>query len=119
VTDVPLCIDTPGIKTMTAGLKAAKNRVIINSTTAEKARMERLFPLAKEYNAEVICLTMDERGIPNSAEARVEMAMLMITTAMEHDIVPERLFLDPLILPTKAAQDQSAKVIEALRLSVR
>jgi 5-methyltetrahydrofolate corrinoid/iron sulfur protein methyltransferase len=97
VTEVPLCIDTPGIKTMTSGLKAAKNRVIINSTTAEKARMEKLFPLAKEYNAEVICLTMD-------------------TTAMEHDVMPERLFLDPLILPTKAAQDQSVKVIEALRL---
>jgi 5-methyltetrahydrofolate corrinoid/iron sulfur protein methyltransferase len=78
--------------------------------------MEKLFPLAREYNAEVICLTMDERGIPNSAEARAEMAMLMITTAMEHDIMPERLFLDPLVLPTKASQDQSVKVIEALRL---
>ncbi len=116
VTEAPLCIDTPGIKTMTAGLKAAKNRVIINSTTAEKARMERIFPLAREHNAEVICLTMDERGIPNSAEARAEMAMLMITTAMEHEVMPERLFLDPLVLPTKAAQDQSVKVIEALRL---
>jgi 5-methyltetrahydrofolate corrinoid/iron sulfur protein methyltransferase len=116
VADVPLSIDTPGIKTMTAGLKAAKNKVIMNSTTAEKAKMEKLFPLAREYNAEVICLTMDERGIPNDAESRAEMAMLMIATAMEHEIMPERLLLDPLILPAKAAQDQGKKVIEALRL---
>ena len=116
VTEVPLCIDTPGIKTMAAGLRAAKNRTIINSTTAEKARMDKLFPLAKEHGAEVICLTMDERGIPNSAEARAEMAMLMMTTAMEHEVMPERLLLDPLVLPIKAAQDQGAKVIEAIRL---
>jgi len=116
VTDLPLCLDTPGIKTMTAGLKACRNKMIMNSTTAEKAKMEKLFPLAREYGAEVICLTMDERGVPNDPESRAEMAMLMITTAMEHEIMPDRLFLDPLVLPMKAAQDQCAKVIEALRL---
>ena len=55
-------------------------------------------------------------GVPNSAEARAEMAMLMITTAMEHDIMPERLFLDPLVLPTRRAQDQGRKVIEAVQM---
>ena len=59
---------------------------------------------------------MDERGIPNDAESRAEMAMLMLTTAIENEIMPERLFLDPLILPTKAAQDQGAKVIKAIEL---
>jgi 5-methyltetrahydrofolate corrinoid/iron sulfur protein methyltransferase len=116
VTDVPLCIDTPGIKTMTAGLKASSGKAIMNSTTAETAKMEKFFPLAREYSAEVVCLTMDERGVPNDAESRAEMAMLMITTAMEHEIMPDRLFLDPLVLPMKAAQDQGAKVIEALRM---
>jgi len=116
VTSVPLCIDSPGIKTLSAGITAAKNKVIINSTTAERAKMDKLFPLAREHGSEVVCLCMDERGVPNSAEARAEMAMLMITTAMEHEIMPDRLFLDPLVLPTKAAQDQGAKVIEAVRM---
>jgi 5-methyltetrahydrofolate corrinoid/iron sulfur protein methyltransferase len=116
VTEVPLCIDSPGIKTITAGVNACKNKAIINSTTAEKAKMEKLFPLAREHGAEVICLCMDERGVPNSAEARAEMAMLMLTTAMEHEIMPDRLLLDPLVLPTKAAQDQGSKVIEAVRM---
>ncbi|HEY3421398.1 MAG TPA: dihydropteroate synthase [Methanomassiliicoccales archaeon] len=116
VTDVPLCLDTPGAKTMTAGLKACKNKVVMNSTTAEKKRMDVFFPLAREYNADIICLTMDERGIPNDAESRAEMAMVMMTTAMENEIMPERLFLDPLILPTKAAQDQGSKVIKAIEL---
>ena len=116
VTEVPLSIDTPGIKTMTAGVNACRNKLIINSTTAEKAKMEKLFPMAREHDAEVICLCMDERGVPNSAEARAEMAMLMITTAMEHEVMPDRLFLDPLVLPTKAAQDQAPKIIEAVRM---
>jgi 5-methyltetrahydrofolate corrinoid/iron sulfur protein methyltransferase len=116
VTDVPLSIDTPGIKTMTAGLNAAKNKMVMNSTTAERAKMERFFPLCKDHGADIICLTMDERGIPNDAESRAEMAMLMITTAMEHEIMPERLFLDPVILPIKAAQDQGRKVIAALTM---
>ncbi|HUT27034.1 MAG TPA: dihydropteroate synthase [Methanomassiliicoccales archaeon] len=116
VTDVPLCIDTPGIKTMTAGVKACRNKIIINSTTAEMKRMQALFPLAREHDADVICLTMDERGIPNDAESRAEMAMLMMTTAMEYDIMPDRLLLDPLVMPIKAAQDQAVKVIKAMQL---
>ncbi|MCG7844241.1 MAG: dihydropteroate synthase [Methanomassiliicoccales archaeon] len=116
VTDVPLCIDTPGIKTMTAGVKACQNKIIINSTTAEMKKMQALFPLAREHDADVICLTMDERGVPNDAESRAEMAMLMMTTAMEHEIMPDRLYLDPLIMPIKAAQDQAMKVIKAMQL---
>lgn len=116
VTEAPLCIDTPGLRTMTAGVQAARNKVIINSTTAEKPKMEKLFPLAHEHGADVVCLCMDERGVPNSAETRAEMAMLMITTAMEHELMPDRLFLDPLVLPTKAGQDQGPKVIDAVRL---
>jgi 5-methyltetrahydrofolate corrinoid/iron sulfur protein methyltransferase len=116
VVPVPLSLDTSGPKTMEAGLKAAKNRVVMNSTTAEEKRMDRFFPLCKEYGADIICLCMDERGVPNSADARAEMAMLMMTKAMEHDIMPDRLYLDPLVLPTSAAQDQGRKVIQAVQM---
>ncbi len=116
VISVPLSLDTSGPKTMEAGLKAANNKVIMNSTTAEEKRMDRFFPLCKEYDAEIICLCMDERGVPNSADSRAEMAMLMMTKAMEHDIMPDRLYLDPLVLPTSAAQDQGRKVIQAVQM---
>jgi len=116
VAAVPLSLDTSGPKTMEAGLKAARNPVIMNSTTAEEKRMERFFPLCREYGAEIICLCMDEKGIPNSADARAEMAMLMMTEAMEHEIMPDRLYLDPLVLPTNAAQDQGRKVVQAVQM---
>lgn len=116
VASVPLSLDTSGPKTMEAGLKAVKNKVIMNSTTAELKRMDRFFPLCREYDAEIICLCMDEKGIPNSADARAEMAMLMMTKAMEHEIMPDRLYLDPLVLPTNAAQDQGRKVVQSVQL---
>jgi 5-methyltetrahydrofolate corrinoid/iron sulfur protein methyltransferase len=115
-TDAPLSLDTSSAKTMEAGLRAAKNKIIMNSTTADPKRMERFFPMCREHDAEIICLCMNERGVPNDAESRAEMAMLMMTTAMEYDIAPDRLYLDPLILPTKAAPDQGKKVIAAIQM---
>jgi 5-methyltetrahydrofolate corrinoid/iron sulfur protein methyltransferase len=114
-TSLPLCIDSPGLKTLEAGLAAAKNPTIINSTTAAVDKMSAIFPLAAKYGSDVICLTMDERGVPNDADSRGEMAMLMMTTAMDSGIAPEKLLIDPLVLPVGAAQDQAAKVIEAVR----
>ncbi len=114
VTDLPLCIDTPKPEAMEAGLKAAKGKIMINSTTAEVAKMDKLFPLAGQYNAEIIALTLDEKGIPNDAPSRGEMALTMITKAMEHGIPTDNIYLDPLILPIGAAQDQGNKVLESL-----
>lgn len=116
VVDVPLSIDTPNPNAMEAGLKACNNKAMMNSTTAEQKRMETLFPLAKEYDAEIFCLTLDEKGIPNDAEKRNELGMLMIATAMGYDVQPENIYLDPLILPVGAAQDQGQKVIDAIHM---
>ena len=114
VTDTPICIDTPDPNAMEAGLKAIKGKVMINSTTAEANKMDKLFPLAAQYNADIISLTLDEKGIPNDANSRGEMALIMITKAMEHGIPTENIFLDPLVLPVGAAQDQGPKVLEAM-----
>jgi 5-methyltetrahydrofolate corrinoid/iron sulfur protein methyltransferase len=116
VVDVQLSIDTPDIETMKAGCKVCKRPPLINSATAEAEKMAALFPLAKEFNASIICLTMDEKGIPNDENARAEMAMLMMAQAMEFDITPDRMYLDPLVLPVGAGQDQGIKVLKALEM---
>lgn len=114
VVDVPLSIDTPNVQAMEAGLTAAKDKVIINSTTAEAVKMDSLFPLAQNYDSDMICLTLDEKGIPNDANSRAELAMVMVAKAMESGISTDKLYLDPLVLPVGAAQDQGMKVLEAL-----
>ena len=116
VTDVQLSIDTPNLKAMEAGLKACKNKAMINSATAEEKKMNALFPLARDYDADIICLTMTEAGIPRDANERGEIALTMLAKSMEYDIMPDRIFFDPLVLPASAAQLQGVEVLKALTM---
>ena len=71
VTDKPLAIDSSNPEVVAAGLKVCKNRALINSTTAEDAKLESLLGLAVEYKADILGLTLDENGIPSTKDDRV------------------------------------------------
>ncbi len=114
IVDVRMSIDTPSLKVQQAGLGACKRTAIINSTTAEQKRMEKFFPLAKEHNAEIVCLTINEKGIPNTVDGRTEIAMTLLANSLEVGLAPEQIFLDPVVLPITAAQDQCAVLGEAI-----
>jgi len=114
VVQVRLSIDSPSAKVQRAGLAECNLEPLINSTTAEQKRMETFFPIAREYGAEIVCLTINEKGIPNSTEARAEIAMVLLATAMDAGINTDRLFLDPVILPISAAQDQCPVVCDSI-----
>lgn len=112
--DVRVSIDTPGLKVQQAGLSAAKKDPMINSTTAEQKRMEKFFPVAKEFNADIVCLTIDEKGIPNSVENRAELAMLLLGNAMDAGISQDKVYIDPVVLPISAAQAQCPMLCESI-----
>jgi 5-methyltetrahydrofolate corrinoid/iron sulfur protein methyltransferase len=114
VVDARIAIDSPSLKVQQAGLSACKREPMINSTTAEQKRMERFFPLAAEHNAEIVCLTIDEKGIPDSVDKKTEIAMVLLTNAMDRGIAPEKVFLDPVVLPISAAQAQCPVLCEAV-----
>ncbi len=114
VTDIPLCIDTPKASVMKAGMEVCNNPIMINSITAEVDRMTALFPLAAEHNADIICLTLNEKGVPNDPDSRAELAMVLAATAMEHGIDTSKLLFDPLVLPVNCAQDQPQAVMKAI-----
>lgn len=114
VVDVPLSIDSPNLEVVRAGLEACKGSALINSTTGKQEHLEKFLPLAKEFDASLIALTIDEEGVPSTTEGRVDIAMRILATAMEYDIMPDKLYIDPIVLPVNVAQDQPAKVFEAL-----
>jgi 5-methyltetrahydrofolate corrinoid/iron sulfur protein methyltransferase len=117
VVDVPLALDTTNLTAIEAGLKVARNRCIINSTSAEEERLELVPPLAKQYNAKLIALTMGKEGIPVSAEERVNIALeKLIPRAMELDIPMEDLLIDPLVLTVSGCQEYCPECVEAVRL---
>ncbi|GAB4278750.1 MAG: methyltetrahydrofolate cobalamin methyltransferase [Coriobacteriia bacterium] len=116
VADCRLCLDTMNPEAMEAGLKLCKQQPIINSTSAERARLERFLPLAKTYEAEIIGLAMTEAGVSRDTEERVMAASTIMMAMMEFDVPLERLYLDPLLLPIGVAQNQAPAAIEAVRM---
>ena len=114
VTDVQLAIDSPKVDVIEVGLRASKNPLMINSTTAEQEKMDALFPLAKEFNADIICLTLDKEGIPSEPDKRAELAMIMLSNAMKHGIGTEKIYIDPLAIPVSASQLQCVNLFKAM-----
>jgi len=112
--DVPLSLDSPKPLVIAAGLAAARGYCIVNSTTGEQSRLDALLPLVRESGAGLIALTIDERGIPRNAESRAEIALTIVARTLEAGISPDHLYLDPIVLPVSAAQDQSAAALEAM-----
>lgn len=117
VVDVPLCIDTTNIDGMEAALKKiTKAQPILNSTSAEEERLEKVPLLAKKYNTKLIALTMGKSGIPVSADERVNIALeKLIPRALELDIPITDLIIDPLVLTVSGCQEYCPELIEAVR----
>jgi len=117
VVDVPLSIDTTNVDGMEAALKAIKKaQPILNSTSAEPERLEKIPLLAKKYGAKVIALTMKTDGIPVEADARVNIAVeTLIPRMMEIDFPMENLIIDPLVLTVSGCQQYCPHLIETVR----
>ncbi len=117
VVDVPLCIDTTNVNGMEAALKTiTKAQPILNSTSAEPERLEKVPALAKQYNARLIALTMEKSGIPVGADERVNIALEhLIPRCLELDYPIEDLIIDPLVLTVSGCQEYCPELIEAVR----
>jgi 5-methyltetrahydrofolate corrinoid/iron sulfur protein methyltransferase len=117
VVDVPLSFDSTNILGIEAGLKTVtKARPIINSTSAEPERLEKVPLLAKQYDARLIALTMGKSGIPVSADERVTIALeALIPRMLELDIDIQDLIIDPLVLTVSGCQEYCPELLEAIR----
>jgi len=113
--DVPLSLDSTKPQVIEAGLKSAKAKAMINSTTADKEKLDVLLPMARQYGASLIALTMDKKGIPRDRTQRNEFAAQIVTACMEAGIDLADLYLDPIILPVNVAQAQATEVLESIR----
>lgn len=97
--DAPLVIDTTEPSVMEVALKTVPGRCMLNSVHLEAGRekADRVFRLAKDYNAAVLCLTIDERGMAKTAIQKVQIAKRLFAIATEdHGLRPGMLIFDPL-----------------------
>lgn len=115
VADVSLALDSTKPDVIEEGLKLVKKRAIINSTSADEDKMDKIFSLAKKYGTQVIGLAMDRSGVPNTKDKRLELAAIIMAKAMDFGISAEDLYLDPIVLPVNVAQTQGIEVLESIR----
>jgi 5-methyltetrahydrofolate corrinoid/iron sulfur protein methyltransferase len=118
VVDVPICFDSTNLMGIEAGLKkVTKAQPIINSTSAEAERLEKVPLVAKQYGARLIALTMGKSGIPIGADQRVNIALeSLIPRALEIDFPIADLIIDPLVLTVSGCQEFCPELIEAIRI---
>lgn len=117
--DIKLSFDTTNAVEMESGLKSVPNasQCIINSTNGDTERLEKLLPLAAEYNSYIIALTMNsESGIPKDPDGRLEIAFQITETANSMGVDNTKILLDPLVLPVSVDQSQAMEAITSIRV---
>ncbi len=117
--DVPLMIDSPGADVLEAGLRAFGGKALVNSFSGEPERLERVLPLARRYGAAVLGLTLDEAGLPATAEDRLRIATRLVRSAEEVGIPRQDVVIDCLCLTAGAQQDAARQTLEGIRLVKR
>ncbi len=115
VTNAPLCIDSTKFNVIEKGLQLTRSKAIINSTSADDDKLEKYIGLAKKYDARLIALTMDKKGVPRDRATRTELALKIVSKAMELDFSVDNLFIDPVVLPSNVAQAQGVELLESLK----
>ncbi|MBQ6174763.1 MAG: homocysteine S-methyltransferase family protein [Clostridia bacterium] len=116
VTDLPLQLDTADPAAMEAALRVYNGKAMINSVNGSEASMAAVFPLIKKYGGVAVALTLNEKGIPETAEGRLAIAERILARAEAEGISRRDLVFDPLTMTVSADRRAARVTLEALRL---
>lgn len=114
--DIPLCLDSPNPLAIEAALRVAKGKCLINSVNAEEASLRSLLPVARQYGAAIIGLTLDDDGITHEPERRLKIAEKIIDRAVSAGIKQEDVIIDPLAMAVSADPYACRVTLETIRL---
>lgn len=114
--NLPLQIDSSSPEAIEAGVRYYNGKPIINSVNGKMESMEAIFPIAKKYGGVVLGLCLDEKGIPQTARGRADIAKRIVETGKLFGIDKKDIIIDCLVLTASAQQDQVMTTIEAIKL---
>lgn len=115
VTDVHLCPDSANPSALKAGFAVVKQPPIVNSLSGERDRVENILPLACAEQTELIVLALDDKGIPNSVQQRVEIIDRLINMTRKGGLADSKLYIDPLITALSTDTQSGIRAFEAMR----
>jgi len=114
--NLPLSFDSANPFALRAGLEICNRPdTIINSITMEKARVESVLPLVKEFSTGVVCLTMDDNGMPEDLDGRIRIIEDIVSLFKSNDIKLDRAHFDPLVRPASTNPGQARYILDSIR----
>ena len=116
VTALPLQIDTSDAVAMEAALRRYNGKAMINSVNGKAESIQAVMPLAKKYGGLVVALTLDEKGIPDTAEGRVAVAKKILSAAEGYGIKKCDIIFDPLAMTVSAEPRAAIETLRAVRM---
>ena len=115
-TDLPFCIDSPNPDVLAAALDVYEGPPpILNSVTAEAAKMDRVLDLAVQAKARVIALCLSDEGMPSKEGDREKVAERLIEAALAKGIAADDIFVDPVVLTVSTGGDCALLCLAAVR----
>lgn len=115
IIDLPLQIDTSNITAMENALRRYNGKAMINSVNGKRESMEAVFPLVKKYGGLVVALTLDESGIPETAEGRVKIAEKILKVANDYGIPKKDIIFDTLAMTISADNKAALATLSSLK----
>ncbi len=116
ITALPLQLDTSDPVAMEAALRAYNGKAMVNSVNGKEEVMEAIFPLVKKYGGFLVALTLDEGGIPETAEGRFKIAEKIVKRAAEYGISKKDLIFDPLAMAVSSDSKAARGTLDAIKL---
>lgn len=116
VTNLPLQIDSSDPAAVEAAVRRYNGKPVINSVNGKQESMDAVFPIVKKYGAVVVGLTLDETGIPPTAEGRLAIAEKIVKEAEKYGIPKEDIVIDCLVLTASAQQELVIQTLHAIKL---
>jgi 5-methyltetrahydrofolate--homocysteine methyltransferase len=116
IVNLPLQIDSASVEAIEAGVRVCNGKPIINSVNGKEETMKAIFPIVKKYGALIVGLTLDEGGIPSTAEERFKIAEKIVKRAENFGIPREDVLIDCLVLTASAQQSEVMETLKAIKL---
>lgn len=119
-TELPLCIDSANAQALAAGLQVHRGKAIVNSISGEDSRYKSVLPLIKKYEAGVVALCNDDRGLPSSREMALSVGISLVSRLIGDGIPVDDIYLDPLVRTLATSPETVVDSLEVMRtLSIK
>lgn len=119
VSDVPLSLDSVNPEPLSEAVKAVKSPPIINSISLEKRKIEKILPVVRNTDCDVIALAMDDAGVPKDTESRMKAIDTLLAITDREGISREKIYIDPLVMAMATNSESGNIALETIRRTRR